>query len=121
MYEKFKDELNAQCILLEKGVKLTAKIMEAHLDDFETLKPFVQQNVLLLGDKQEFASKVIRDLDWVIKFMKPPQSEEGNRLEDAHCKKLIEISKTIQQELLTVARCVKAAQDPPPRKEKAAE
>ena len=112
VYEQYKDSLNKLCILLERGLEITNKVIESIIDDFADHPPLLQQNIQLLMEKQESGTRVVRDLNWIISFQKPTEGDGSVVLTPEHCESLVDSAGRMEKELLAAARCVKAAQEP---------
>jgi hypothetical protein len=112
VYEQYKEQLNKLCILLERGLKITNKVIESIIDDFADHPPLVQQNMELLMEKQESGTRVVRDLNWIISFQKPTEGDGSAVLTPGHCESMVDSARRMEKELLAAARCVKAAQEP---------
>jgi hypothetical protein len=112
VYEAYKEPLNKLCILLERGLKITNKVIESIIDDFADHPPLVQQNMELLMEKQESGTRVVRDLNWIISFQKPTEGDGSAVLTPGHCESMVDSARRMEKELLAAARCVKAAQEP---------
>ena len=81
---------------------------EADVEENKLLKESLEK----LIESQETCQQLQSDMDWVIKFQKP---RAGGPLLDEFCETLIADAKTLQAEILSLTKMVRAARPTKPK------